>query len=213
MALAFVFLAAAGATAGPITHRDSTVLATLFPFDTLVCSVCGLGPLHDSVGIDVQRYEATLYFCWRSHPAACPTSQRADFELPLNYPRPSDGLPLVVKNIGGDCYTCTYDYYLDREYLVPIDSISLYLRVLAADSTSLQLRFDTVSTAVGVARFGCTVRATGTAGVVPRLVVMAGSGAAGADRVYVRVGEGKSYDLRGRSQFGRLSPNGIPVGK
>lgn len=138
---ALTVLVATTLTSAEYTARDSAVLATSFPFETTLCYTCERDP--DNFGyalIEIERYQDTLVFMHPVEPALIGAVSYADFaleRLPL-----FSGAPFLVRRMASYPESLTVAQSA-TEYVVPIDSLVLYMRVLEGDSTTLSVRFDT----------------------------------------------------------------------
>ena len=128
-----------------MTPRDSAALRTTFPFDTTLCYTCEPAPSRwpGFNMMRVDRYDDTVFYQDPVYPTICPCTTYADLahhRLPL-----LGDQPLLIKRvITGLCARLPFTVNVtETEYLSPLDSVVLYLRVLGGDSSTLHVRFDT----------------------------------------------------------------------
>lgn len=132
---------ACAATAGTLTQRDSLALSTTFPFDTTLWVFGADGQTRQHL---IARYGDTVFFHNAAQPTLCPSSSASDFahvRLPLN----AGNEPLLRHQVSAVCSSTGYVWNVGNiEYVVQIDSVLLFMRPVAGDSTGIQVTFDTV---------------------------------------------------------------------
>jgi hypothetical protein len=123
--------------------QDASIKNTSFPFDTSLIITCGNGSF-DTCPMTISRYSNYIkLFCppWLT---VCPTeSKHCDFILTKE---PADSTSYLVQYIIDDyCAEDTTYHNTGIQYLVPLDSITLYMQVTSINNDTFSLRFDTAS--------------------------------------------------------------------
>jgi len=155
-------------TQGQITSKDSLALVTQFPFDTVITVDFGQmqfqyqdWPHGRSAEIVIHRYGKSMLFVEPSRTAAIPGNAYYDFDLvkvntdsviPIEPNRGIAFPPLVLWYYCGTVPSCS-SYIMYRfdefEYLFPIDSVALFMKVSAMhidrSPYTISLSFDTTS--------------------------------------------------------------------
>jgi len=137
------FLLFIGFTYSLCNAQDASIKNISFPFDTSLIIICGNGSF-DTCSMTISRYSNDIkLFCppWLT---VCPTeSKHCDFILTKE---PADSTSYLVQYIIDDnCVEDTTYNNIGIQYIVPIDSITLYMQVTSINKDTFSLRFDTAS--------------------------------------------------------------------
>jgi hypothetical protein len=120
--------------------QDASIKNTPFPFDTNVIINCQTG-IQDTVKIS--RYSKIIYSECPNYPSIIPVTHYCDFLLQK---KPEDSLiDLVQINVDDWGSVDTVYHNTGIQYLVPLDSITLYMQVTSIKKDTFSLRFDTAS--------------------------------------------------------------------